>query len=391
MEMSSAGATESVSQSPDQLKANGYSQLSLGKRHLLVSDIPEAVSTLALACDLLAKQFGETHVECAEAYFYYGKSLLEMSRLESGVLGNALEGVPEGDEIADDSQFEDPEKMTAEEKSEVDSKVKEALDFNYQTCEVELEKAEAAALEAESMEDEEISQEGDEAMEEEAAPVSEKVEALASVEKSGDDEEDAGNLQQAWEMLELAKVIYTKQMESAAEDKKVELGRRICEIFLHLGEVSLENENYDQAVEDLSQCLTKRQASLPSDSRSIAETHYQLGVAKGFGGKIEEAETSLNNAVTVLETRVVNLQKMESSENLKKEVSELQDLIKEIKEKVIDNREMKTSASKKLKECFSSKTGVSDVDNKGASSIAVKRKDNLENKSKDVDMAAAAN
>merc|ERR1711864_41348 len=111
--------------------------------------------------------------------------------------------------------------MTAEEKSEVDSKVKEALDFNYQTCEVELEKAEAAALEAESMEDEEISEEGED-------------EAI---------EEEAGNLQQAWEMLELAKVICTKQMESAAEDKKIELGRRICEIFLHLGEVSLENEN----------------------------------------------------------------------------------------------------------------------------------------------------
>merc|ERR1711864_7912 len=198
---------------------------SLGKRNLLVSNIPEAVSTLAMACDLLAKQFGETHVECAEAYFYYGKSLLEMSRLESGILGNALEGVPEGGDVADDSQFEDPEKMTAEEKSEVDSKVKEALDYNYQTCEVELEKAEAAALETESMEDDES--------------------------QEGDDDEDPSNLQQAWEMLELAKVIYTKQMESAAEDKKIELGRRICEVFLHLGEVSLENENYDQAVEDL--------------------------------------------------------------------------------------------------------------------------------------------
>jgi len=384
MDMTSAGAAESVSQSPDQLKANGYSQLSLGKRHLLVSDIPEAVSTLAMACDLLAKQFGETHVECAEAYFYYGKSLLEMSRLESGILGNALEGVPEGGEIADDSQFEDPEKMTAEEKSEVDSKVKEALDFNYQTCEVELEKAEAAALEAESMEDEETSQDGDdEAMEEESAPVSEKEDAPSTEDKSGDDEEDPSNLQQAWEMFELAKVIYTKQMESAAEDKKIELGRRICEIFLHLGEVSLENENYDQAVEDLAQCLAKRQASLPSDSRSIAETHYQLGVAKASSGKIEEAEASLNNAVTVLETRVANLQKMESSENLRKEVSELKELIEEIKEKVVDHREMKTSASKKLKECFSSETGASDVDNKGASSIAVKRKD--------MSMAAAAN
>jgi len=386
MEMSSAGATESVSQSPDQLKANAYYQLSLGKRNLLVSNIPEAVSTLAMACDLLAKQFGETHVECAEAYFYYGKSLLEMSRLESEILGNALEGVPEGGDVADDSQFEDPEKMTAEEKSEVDSKVKEALDYNYQTCEVELEKAEAAALEAESMEDDESQEGDDEAMEEEAAPPSEKVDAPSTEETSVDDDEDPSNLQQAWEMLELAKVIYTKQMESAAEDKKIELGRRICEVFLHLGEVSLENENYDQAVEDLEQCLTKRQASLPSNSRSIAETHYQLGVAKAFSGKMEEAETSLNSAVTVLQTRVVNLLKMESSENLKKEVSELQELIQEIKEKVDDHREIK--ASKKLKECFSSKTGVSDVENKGASSIAVKRKDDLVN---NVSMAAAAN
>merc|ERR1712034_79708 len=275
----------------------------------------------------------------------------------------------------------DPEKMTAEEKLEVDSKVKEALDFNYQTCEVEWEKAEAAALEAESMENEEASQEGiDESMEEDSAPVSDKTDAPSTEEKSGDDEEDPSNLEQAWEMLELAKIIYTKQMEAAAEDKKIELGRRICEIFLHLGEVSLENENYDQAVEDLNQCLTKRQDSLPSDSRSIAETHYQLGVAKASSGRMEEAETSLNNAVTVLETRVVNLRKMESSENLKREVSELQELIKEIKEKVADHCEFKTSASKKLKECFS---GVSDVDNKGASSIAVKRKDNLS-------MAAAA-
>merc|ERR1712000_226230 len=391
VEMSTSTTSDAVLKSADEQKACGYSQLSLGKRHLLVSDIPEAVSTLALASELLAKKFGETHPECAEAYFYYGKALLEMSRLESGVLGNALEGVPEGGDLADDSQIENPENMSKDEMTEVETKVKEALDFNYQTCKVELEKAEEAALEADSMEGDDASQEGgegDEAMEDDSAEAVAKPEgeSPSTTEKPMEDEEEPSNLQQAWEMLELAKLIYTKQIESVEGDKKVELDRRVCETYLHLGEVSLENENYSQAVEDLTVCLKRRQASLPSDSRSIAETHYQLGVAQAFGGSFDEAEASLESAISVLKTRIENLQKMESSENLNKEIRELQDLIKEIKEKVVDHGDMKASASKKIKSSFES--GMSD-DSKAVSSIGVKRKDDL--KPEDVTMTAAAN
>merc|ERR1711903_149918 len=85
------------------------------------------------ACELLSTQFGETAKECAESYFYYGKALLELSRVESGVLGNALDGVPEEDDEANNSKIEDPEKMTEEEKTEVEEKVTEALEENLES------------------------------------------------------------------------------------------------------------------------------------------------------------------------------------------------------------------------------------------------------------------
>ena len=116
----------------------------------------------------------------------------------------------------------------------------------------------------------------------------------------------------------------------------------------------------DQAVEDLELCLARRVASLPSDSRCIAETHYQLGIAQGFDMKWEEAVVSLEAAIKVLETRVANLKSStESPDESKKEdalytrekeVAELEALIPEIKEKITDTNEMKAESLRKMRE-----------------------------------------
>ena len=39
-----------------------------------------SVSNCSKACEMMAKEKGEMATECAEAYFYYGKALLELSR-----------------------------------------------------------------------------------------------------------------------------------------------------------------------------------------------------------------------------------------------------------------------------------------------------------------------
>lgn len=392
---------------PEDLKAEAMEELTAGKRHLLVSDIPQAVASLGKACEMLSQQFGETAVECADAYFHYGKALLEMARLESGVLGNALTGVPEDESEANDSQVEDPEKLTGllsaclapfvifvleEERTDVEDKVDEALEENLKKCEKTEEsekKEEAASAEnAEEPMDDGESEGGEESATEDAeTEETGSTENEKGEEEKSDDEEEPSNLQLAWEMLELAKVVRTKQVETATAEEKLESTQRLCDTLYVLGEVSLENENYQQAVEDLESCLKKRSETLAVDDRTLAETHYQLGIALGFHQKFEEAEESFKKAISVLELRVKNLKdsKSEAAE-VSKEVSELESLIPDIKAKVVDNTEMKEECLRKMKEAkemvgvgfgHEGSSGEPSVA-KTVSSISVKRKSCVE-------------
>ena len=63
-----------------------------GKRHMLVQDPNAAVASFAEACEALGKIYGETGNELGEPYFYYGKALLDLARMEAGVIDNVLDG-----------------------------------------------------------------------------------------------------------------------------------------------------------------------------------------------------------------------------------------------------------------------------------------------------------
>ena len=66
-------------------------------------------------------------------------------------------------------------------------------------------------------------------------------------------------------------------------------------------------------------------------SRSLAEAWYQLGVAQAYSGKFTEAETSLKNAVAVLEARKTGHPE---------EVQELEEVVKEIDEEMAEHKTM---------------------------------------------------
>ncbi|XP_059709903.1 nuclear autoantigenic sperm protein isoform X2 [Haemorhous mexicanus] len=565
----------------DSMDVDGESKklLGLGQKHLVMGNIPAAVNAFQEAASLLGKKYGETADECAEAFFYYGKSLLELARMENGVLGNALEGVQveeEGEKAEDDSALpaadeetreelreqvynamgekeeakksteestvlsekevkeedvemseikEEPKEAAAdknakpkqvEEKTEIsvgkeetseeqkkqvpvkeeaaveekevekeqktvpEDKVEKAAEEKETTTEVSDKEAKATGEEVEAEvaveEKRETGEQAAEATEKEPAvekgeavegqAVEEKAEAQAAAaveqketaegdaevaeqkaeekhepvetvteektgesketesskepvptegketpndmkekaevaakvekeEKKGDlmeegegakvekeekddlmeegeeteeseeedkendkadddkeneltvedkesEEDEIGNLELAWDMLELAKVIYKRQ-----ETKEAQL--HAAQAHLKLGEVSIESENYTQAIEEFQACLALQQKYLEAHDRLLAESHYQLALAYHYNSDFDEAVLQFGKSMEVIDKRLAilteRIKKADTgSPEDEKEIEELKGLLPEIKEKIEDSKESQKSA-----------------------------------------------
>ncbi|KAM4872529.1 nuclear autoantigenic sperm protein isoform 3-T3 [Thomomys bottae] len=276
--------------------------LGLGQKHLVMGDIPAAVNAFQEAASLLGKKYGETANECGEAFFFYGKSLLELARLENGVLGNALEGVhveeEEGEKTEDESLVENNDNVDETEGSEEEDKENDK---------------------------------------------SEETPSESVVENKENEEEEIGNLELAWDMLDLAKIIFKRQ-----DTKEAQL--YAAQAHLKLGEVSVESENYTQAVEEFQACLNLQEQYLEAHDRLLAETHYQLGLAYGYNSQYDEAVAQFSKSIEVIEKRmaVLNEQMKEAEGSLteyEKEIEELKELLPEIREKIEDAKESQRSGN----------------------------------------------
>ncbi|KAJ9585238.1 hypothetical protein L9F63_002938 [Diploptera punctata] len=276
-------------------KEEAFTHLAQGKRHLLVKDYNEAVTSLGMACSHLSKLYGEFANECGEAYFNYGKALLELARSENGVLG--IEGdhgdshESEGDEVDDEAEDEKDENSTEtevkNEESEKDEEGKES-ENTKSACE-------------------------------ENGKTDEPNEKEKSTEEESD---DVDNLHLAWEIQ--------------AEDNK---------------QMNLK----------LAECLEIQLQNLDEHDRCIAETHYQLGMAYTLSTDFDNAIEQYRQALKLLEKRVEYLQEREkqgvtnTEENesnpfysIKEEITEINALLPEVKEKISDVEDFKRETKNAL-------------------------------------------
>lgn len=334
---------------------------------------------------------------CAEVYFFYGSALLELARIENTVLGNALSGVPEENEPINDSRYGNPEEVAAEEKEEIAEKVIDAMTETPEEVKAEETKTEEAKTEETKTEEakteevekkeetttttEETKKEGEDEAEEENGDEEDDEETGEEVEgdKEKEDGEDVSNLQMSWEMFELAKVIYSKETEA---DKK----KRVAECMLKLGEIGIEQELYTQAIGDITESIRMQEEATERDERMLAESYYQLGMARQFNNMFVEANESYQRSINIVQLCIDKLKgklaTLEQAENktdvelemnsLKDEIGELEALLPEMQSKLEEvsneQRNMTEAALKELKEAkeiFTTNAGFENGANNG--------------------------
>lgn len=359
----------------------------LGKKNLFLNKYDESVNNIGEACKTYSTKYGEFDPQCAEVYFFYGRALLELARVENTVLGNALTGVPEDSGPINDSRYGNPEDLPAEEKKEISDKVIDALcepDEPAATTSEEVPKEEVVAekkeevaetkadevkeaTEEEKKEDgegEEEEEEEDEEDEEEAEGAEEDLTKNDEQAKDEAEAEEISNLQRSWEMFELAKLVYSKHFDSDMAFKN----KRIAECLLKLGEISIEQESYDQAIVDITESIKiqEEDKEQPRDERMLAESFYQLGLAQQFNNMFNEANESYQKSINIMQLRVEKLKAKvaeapasgEDAElertTWKDEISELEALLPEMLGKLEEVQQGQQSLTliKEAKECF---------------------------------------
>nr|XP_021184247.2 histone-binding protein N1/N2 [Helicoverpa armigera] len=345
--------------------------LAAGRRHLAVRDFSAAASTLAEACEGLAKEHGDTADQCAEAYLWYGKALLGLSREESGVLGDGMPGSGNADGEEEDEE-EQEENGENGENGEAEAEVDDAAEPEKEKANGEVEKSEAESTTKEEEPGSSTAQEDNE------EPGTTNGDAHDESAMNVDAEDDVDNLQLAWEMLDLARsILYRRVQEGGGDVSRAQL----ADVYLALGEVALESETYDKAVTDMQSCLDLQKELYRSDDRRIAETHYQIGLANSLASNFEDAITHFKNAANILETRIKTLENpaaVTDDATVKKfttadpfysvegEIKELKELLPEIQEKIQDMMDYKAETIKRVRETLCSTNGEGSSTSNGA-------------------------
>jgi HAT1-interacting factor 1 len=249
--------------------------------HYSTKNFAAAAEHYANAVEIQAELNGEMAPENAELLFYYGRALYKVAVAKSDVLGN---------KVAQEEKKNKPKSKKAKAKAEASQG-----------------SSGASAAKVEKQEEDVNSKPYFQLTGDENWTDSEDEEEDADME-DGEQDEDDDDFGNAYEVFELARVLYQKKLDAPAEeDSTASKGKgkaqltpqerifkeRIADCHGFLVEISLENERFHDAISDARASLALQEELYPFEHENVTEAHYSLSLSLEFASvsKVREDQT----------------------------------------------------------------------------------------------------
>jgi HAT1-interacting factor 1 len=247
--------------------------------HYSTKNFPAAADNYADAVEIQAELNGEMAPENAELLFYYGRALYKVAVAKSDVLGN---------------------KVAQEDKKKKKSKKAAKAEADEGSSAANGAKAEPKEESVESKPFFQLT--GDENWTD-----SEEEDDDAEAEEEEEEDDDFGN---AYETFELARVLYSKQLEALEGEDTANKGKgkaelspkartikeKIADCHGFLVDISLENERFHDAISDARAALVLQEELKPFEHENVTEGHYSLSLALEFASVTKVREEQMGKS-----------------------------------------------------------------------------------------------
>ncbi|CAM6100155.1 unnamed protein product [Calypogeia fissa] len=240
---SSAGGDDGTAELSSALLEDAERLYNLGCAAIRNESFDEAVDCFSKALEIRVQCYGELGPECAQTYYKFGCALLYKAQTESDAVVDSKVGKGQSSSAAEGSKFPDQED--------------------------------------DSDDEEDGKNEG---------------EGIVADDETGEDEES--DLELAWKVLDIARVIYAKGAERTLAE---------IDVIIALADVSLERELFPLCFDDYATALSALENLVEADNRRIAELCFKISLAKQMDQKPQEALDFCKRAISVCERRIERL------------------------------------------------------------------------------------
>lgn len=156
-------------------------------------------------------------------------------------------------------------------------------------------------------------------------------------------DEDGGNLEVAWEVLQNAALIFQRQEERGLS--------KLLDVYTEMANISIENGNFEIALDDFNRALTTFSCLEDDDKneRIAAEIHYKIGLCETMLKSYDESVKSFQKASDILATIIEAEKLKEQTEDTAANIKDLEETLQEIQNKIVEIGDVKAEEVEKVK------------------------------------------